>query len=55
MKHIFILNPMAGDGAHIEELCKKVSSLENAEIYETKCPHDATAYVSSLCENTNSL
>ena len=52
MKHIFILNPMAGDGAHIEELCKKVSSLENAEIYETKCPHDATAYVSSLCENT---
>ena len=51
MKHIFILNPMAGDGAHIEELRKKVAALDNAELYETKEPHDATAYVSSLCEN----
>ena len=51
MKHIFIINPMAGSGAHIEELREKVNSLGNAEIYETKGPHDATAYVSSLCEN----
>lgn len=53
MKHIFILNPMAGDGTHIDELRKKVASLDNAEIYETREPHDATAYVSSLCENTS--
>lgn len=50
MKHIFILNPMAGDGTHIAELRAKVDSLADAELYETREPHDATAYVSSLCE-----
>ena len=52
MKHVFILNPMAGDGSHIDELRRKVAAIEDAEIYETRGPHDATAYVSSLCENT---
>ena len=52
MRHIFILNPMAGDGTHIDELRRKVDSLPNAELYETRERHDATAYVSSLCEDT---
>lgn len=50
MKHIFILNPMAGDGTHIAELRAKVESFPDAELYETRERHDATAYVSSLCE-----
>ena len=52
MRHIFILNPMAGDGTKIAALRKKVDLLPNAEIYETREPHDATAYVSSICEET---
>ncbi len=53
MKHIFILNPMAGDGKKIDELRAKVDTYPNAELYETREPHDATAYVSSLCEDTH--
>lgn len=50
MRHIFILNPMAGDGTRIDELRKKICLLPNVELYETREPHDATAYVSSICE-----
>ncbi|MBQ6614228.1 MAG: hypothetical protein IIX18_02800, partial [Clostridia bacterium] len=45
MKHIFVLNPMAGDGAHINELREKVARLQGAELYETKAPGDATAFI----------
>ncbi len=50
MRHIFILNPMAGNGKKLDELRAKVDLLPNAELYETREPHDATDYVSSLCE-----
>lgn len=53
MKHIFILNPMAGDGKKADELRAKVDTYPNAELYETREPHDATNYVSSLCEDTH--
>ncbi len=53
MKHIFILNPMAGNGAHINELREKVKAIENAELYETKAPFDGTKYVHEYCESTN--
>lgn len=52
MKHIFILNPMAGDGAHIAELREKVKKLENSVLYETKSPADATYFVRKRCENS---
>ena len=51
MKHIFVLNPMAGDGAHISELREKIKALDGAELYETKAPGDATAFVKEYCKN----
>ena len=52
MEHIFILNPMAGDGTHIEELRKKVASLDGATLYETKSAGDATAFIKEYCKNS---
>jgi len=51
MKHVFILNPMAGDGKHLAELHKKLKSLDGAELYETTAPADATRYVRKRCES----
>lgn len=51
MKHIFILNPNAGDGTHLDTLRKAVDKLECVcEIYETHAPTDATRYVRECCE-----
>lgn len=52
MKHVFVINPSAGSGAHITELKEKISRLDvNFEIYETKAHLDATAFVKDYCKN----
>lgn len=50
MKHIFILNPMAGSGKKLEETRKKIeqSGLDYT-VYETKAPKDATSFVRDFC------
>lgn len=50
MKHIFIINPMAGSGKLLDETRKKIenSGLDYL-IYETKAPKDATAFVRDYC------
>ena len=50
MKHHFIINPAAGKGTHIQSLTKRITeSAEKSridyEIYMTKAPGDATAFV----------
>ena len=52
MKHVFVINPSAGSGAHIEKLKEKISKLGcDCEIYETKAHLDATAFVKEYCKN----
>ena len=51
MKHIFVINPMAGDGTRISKLKDKVASIENAEIYETKSAGDATTFIKEYLTN----
>ena len=48
MKHIFVVNPCAGDGTLQKELEEKLAALEKKpdyEIYLTKGPGDATTFV----------
>ena len=48
MKHIFIVNPVAGDGATQKTLEEKLAALDpkpDYEIYLTKCAGDATTFV----------
>lgn len=51
MKHIFILNPMAGNGEMVKAVKSKLESLRNIdwETYETKAPMDATEFVKRYC------
>ncbi len=52
MKHIFVVNPAAGKGSSLEEIRSKLGTLKDrhdAEIYVTKAPLDATAYVRRRC------
>ncbi len=52
MKYIFIVNPKAGAGDVAEKLRAEIAALpekDSCEIYETKCPGDATAYVKKRC------
>ncbi len=54
MKHIFILNPAAGRINAFESIEDKLKQVYDAdgldyEIYETKAPGDATAYIRDYC------
>lgn len=45
MKHIFIFNPAAGQGNALADIQSSLSRHEDCELYETRCPRDATAYI----------
>ena len=49
MKHIFIVNPAAGDGTVPEKVRAALNGRSGCEIYETKGPGDATAYIRARC------
>lgn len=51
MKHVFILNPMAGSGKRLAELREKVRALAGASLYETTAPADATRFVRDYCKS----
>lgn len=56
MKHIFILNPTAGNGEMVKIVKNKLEALQNVdwETYETKAPKDATEFVKRYCtENSD--
>lgn len=53
MKHVFIVNPVAGKGRHVPSLTARIHEVcrekgADYEIYVTKCPGDATEYVRQL-------
>ena len=55
MKVVFIVNPKAGKGSAKDKLIETLEhmiagSQQNAEIYITKCPGDATRFVSEFCQ-----
>lgn len=51
MKHVFILNPMAGSGKQAEALREKIRALPcEYELYETTEHRDATRFVRAYCE-----
>lgn len=60
MKYYFVVNPMAGKGAHTEELVKSIRAacekrdIEH-EVYMTKAVGDATAFVKSICADRANL
>lgn len=50
MKHVFILNPRAGDGTRLEETRAAIRNLNgDITIYETRAPRDATRYIRDYC------
>ncbi len=49
MKHIFIVNPAAGSGEVPRIVREQIAGLPDCEIYETKGPRDAEAYIRSRC------
>jgi diacylglycerol kinase (ATP) len=49
MKHVFIVNPAAGDGSVPRIVRELIGGLPDCEVYETKGPRDATAYIQSRC------
>lgn len=52
MKHIFIINPQAGSGSKLDETRAAIRALgSDVELYETKAPKDATAYIRNFCES----
>jgi len=56
MKHIFIINPQAGQHDSTEEIRQQVDALRDeadCEIYVTRCAGDATQYVRQRCQNGN--
>lgn len=60
MKYYFVVNPMAGKGAHREELIESIrAACEKREIeyeiYKTKAVGDATVFVKSVCADTANL
>lgn len=60
MKYYFIVNPMAGKGAHREELVESIRvACEKRgieyEIYRTKAVGDATDFVKSVCADEANL
>lgn len=52
MKHVFVVNPNAGQGINTAELNEKLKKLNiEYDIYETKYPRDATRYVRERCKS----
>ena len=49
MKHIFIVNPAAGDGTVPEKVRAALNGRSGCEIYETRGPGDATEFVRARC------
>ena len=49
MRHVFIINPAAGKEDSYTKLRELLSSREDCELYATKCPGDATAYIRARC------
>lgn len=51
MKHIFIVNPIAGAKNSAKEIRQKLFAYTNYDIsvYETETPKDATAYIRAYC------
>ena len=52
MKHIFIINPAAGKENAFASIRDQLSAMEHPvdwEVYQTKAPGDATAYVHDYC------
>ena len=45
MKHIFVFNPAAGQGHALTTIQDALSRHEDCELYETRCPRDATVYI----------
>ncbi len=52
MKHIFIVNPAAGSGQVPGIVREQIAGLPDCEIYETKGPRDAEAYIRSRCASS---
>lgn len=51
MKTVFIINPKAGKEKDIEKLILNINEAsDDAEIYMTKAPRDATEFVAKYCE-----
>lgn len=56
MKHIFIVNPVAGKGKHVAKLTEDIKAAcadakADYEIYTTKCAGDGREYVHTVCQN----
>ena len=49
MKHIFIVNPAAGNGTVPQRVREALNGRNDCEIYETKGQGDATQYIRSRC------
>ena len=49
MKHVFIVNPAAGDGTVPAFVRERIGGRPDCEIYETKGRRDATAFIRSRC------
>ena len=53
MKYVFIVNPHAGDTDRVQLIRDAIADLpekDDCEIYPTKAPRDATAYVGKWCD-----
>lgn len=49
MKHVFIINPAAGREDSYVKLQAALEGREDCELYATKCPGDASAYIRARC------
>lgn len=49
MKHIFVVNPTAGDGKAPQKVRDALNGRSGCEVYETKSRGDATDYVRARC------
>ena len=53
MKHVFIINPAAGKENSFEEIGNAIRALDSPvdyELYETRAPKDATAFIHEYCK-----
>ena len=53
MKHIFIVNPAAGNGSVPKIVRERLAGRPDCEVYETKGRCDATAYIRSRCASSS--
>ena len=49
MKHVFVVNPAAGNGSVPQVVRERIAGRQECEVYETKGKRDATAFVQSRC------